>query len=128
MLTATVILRSAERNMAAGWKLPPMIATFARKVVKASIRIKPGLATPVCTSCETTARNFSPLGIGVEDDEEDDEEELLLLPPQEINPTRVRIMTARTSRHLFKQATPKGMMNKDLDAKLRIIAEPSPLL
>jgi hypothetical protein len=86
------------------------------------MRINPGVARVLCTSCETTARNFSPLGFGVEDDEEE-EDDLLLLPPQEINARLVRIMTARTSRHLFKQATPKSMMNKDLDAKLRIITE-----
>src|SRR5579864_5544273 len=122
MLTPTVILRSLERNMVAGWKFDPIIPTFARKSFRASMRINPGVAMVLCTSCETTARNFSPLGFGVEDDDEE-EDDLLLLPPQEINARLVRIMTARTSRHLFKQATPKSMMNKDLDAKLRIIAE-----
>src|SRR5579864_8679037 len=120
MLRATVILRSFERNKAAGAVEPaPIIPTLARKSFRASMRINPGVARVLCTSCETTARNFSPLGFGVEDEEEED----LLLLPQEINARLVRIMTARRSRHLFKQATPKSMMNNDLDAKLRIIAE-----
>src|ERR1700746_1102309 len=94
MLTATVILRSLERNKAAGAVEPaPIIPTFARKSFRASMRINPGVAMVLCTSCETTARNFSPLGFGVEDDEEE-EDDLLLLPPQKINARLVRIMTA----------------------------------
>src|SRR6516162_6294042 len=118
MFTATVILRSLDRNMVAGWKLVPIMGTFARKSFRASMRINPGVAVVLCTSCETIARNFGPFGFGVEDGDEE-EDDLLLLPPKEINATLVRIMTARTSRHLFKQATPKSMMNQDLDAKLR---------
>jgi hypothetical protein len=43
--------------------------------------MNPGVAVVLETSCETTARNFSPLGFDVEDEEVDVEEEGVLRLP-----------------------------------------------
>jgi len=67
------------------------------------------------TSCDTSARNFSPLVLF---DEEDD------VPPHEIRIRPPNTKIDSTIAALLKRETPKSMMDKDLEAKLRIIAEP----
>jgi hypothetical protein len=69
--------------------------------------------TMAFTSCETRARNFKPEVVEVDED----------LPPQEIKIKASRTQAAKTRTLFFKQATPKVMIRKDLDAKLRIITE-----
>jgi len=69
--------------------------------------------TMAFTSCETRARNFKPEVVDVDED----------LPPQEIKIKASRTQATKTRTHFFKQATPKIMIKKDLDAKLRIITE-----
>src|SRR4029077_21237632 len=70
------------------------------------------------TSWEINARNFTP---EVDTDDEDDDE--LLWPPQLTSTSLVSKTPATTMPALFKPGTPKSMMDKDLDAKFRIITE-----
>jgi hypothetical protein len=93
---------------------PPEIRDFTRSLM-ASMITTPGDAVGLETSWETNARNFSPLvcpPVGVEE------------LPQEMNVKPAMRTTTRTATALFKRGTPKSMMDKDLDAKPRIITEP----
>jgi hypothetical protein len=65
---------------------------------------------------ETKTRNLMPLGLCVVVLEEP-------LPPQEIMPTLAVKSTKMLTKILFKPGTPKGMKNRDLDARKRIITE-----
>ncbi len=66
---------------------------------------------------EMKTRNLMPLGLWVVVllDE--------LLPPQEIMLTLTATSTRMLLKILFKPGTPKGMKDKDLDARKRIITE-----
>jgi hypothetical protein len=69
--------------------------------------------TMAFTSWETRARNFKPEVVVLEED----------LLPQEIKIKASRTQAAKPRTVFFKQATPKVMIKKDLDAKPRIITE-----
>jgi hypothetical protein len=76
--------------------------------------IMPGLEAMEVTSCETRARNLSPEVVGRLDE---------ALFPHETNIRQAANRIRETKTALFKRRTPKSMMEKDLDAKPRIIAE-----
>src|SRR6476646_3861826 len=69
LLMARVSFRSLDSTIMAGSRrVPPIGGTGARRSLLASMMIKPE-EIMLCTSCDTTARNFKP-EVPVEDDDD----------------------------------------------------------